>query len=853
MKIAQINTYDIQGGAARAAYRLHQGLLLTGHHSILLSKYRISADPTVQQIAAISGVNPAQESSFSAIQTHYINENRTPLSNTLFSLPYPGTDLSQLQSIVAADVINLHWVADFQSPITIKRLAALEKPMIWTLHDMWAFTGGCHYSAGCRGYQLSCNACPQLMDDPFDLAAVLLKDKLECFSKANLTIVAPSRWLSDCARQSQLFKRYRVEVIPYSLETESLFTPLEKPIAKQILGIPAETITLLFGAGTATEARKGFAELVQTIQVCLKEPRFRQLAADGKLEILCFGYPSELLSDLRDQGVSVRSFGAIDSDHRLSQIYAAADLLVLPSLEDNLPNTMLEAMSCGTPVVAFAVGGILDLVEDRVTGRVAPLRDTQKLAEAILDCIFDPEQRQAMGRVSRQHMVENYAMPVQAQRYLALYQELLKANSRVLYRDSTMTGTNVTDALETSTGDSLGQIANQLALNIVTANLQQTQATLKQLKVDFQRSQLELRQIQLELEQEKAANCKLSTANHKLKAVFSTEQQITTQLRTQLQSSEIVRAQLIQELRHSNEHLRHRIQEIHTAYNQQIQEAKQSTNALRKQLKTKIKELTQQNAELTHSVEQLDCELQYLSTSRAAIRKLLKTMLRKIGLYNFVYQNSKSFVSFYNLCLRDKWKPATLSEGKFDRSEANLQKTLELIPDSTAQLQLSQPKAGTGAQPQVDDLKFSTVDMEASVIEALVVARSLGLEIRADSDLSTLEFLSDLIQQIKTILCVEPPPTVIPLLQSFAKQGAKVICVGCQVQDEPTLQNYGLQATNLDLGTWMMQTGQTDLCYYDAIYLNPETSEENLLLLQGRLAPHAKIITSDATVENSYV
>ncbi|NJN85117.1 MAG: glycosyltransferase [Leptolyngbyaceae cyanobacterium SL_7_1] len=422
MKVILISTYDVEGGAARAAHRLHQGLRQIGQDVLMLSRYKVSSDDTIGRINPLLGVGIDRLEQLQAIQDEYINANRTNLSNTLFSLPYPGFDLSQLACVQEADIINLHWVAYFQSPHTIKKLLDLGKPIVWTLHDMWAFTGGCHYSSGCTKYKDDCGSCPQLLSDPFNIAALVLKDKIESILGENLTIVTPSRWLADCARESRLFKHNSIHVIPYGIEAD-VFTPLPKPDAKQQLGIDSNKITLLFGAGTGVELRKGFAELVEAVQYCLENLKFQQLVVDGLIEILCFGYPSQLLDLL---AIPVRSLGVVTSDHQLRTIYSAADYFILPSLEDNLPNTMMEAMSCGTPVIAFDSGGIPDMVENGITGRLVPTKDTRKLAHAILDCVFDLTDRQRMSIACREVIGNKYSISVQAERYVSLFQKLLE-------------------------------------------------------------------------------------------------------------------------------------------------------------------------------------------------------------------------------------------------------------------------------------------------------------------------------------------------------------------------------------------------------------------------------------------
>lgn len=426
MKIVQISTYDIRGGAARAAYRLHQGLLGIGEDCRMLVKHKETACDSVFAITPTSPAASQDESLFLGkfIQEYYLDSHRTEISNTPFSLPYPGHDLSVLPLVQKADILNLHWVArDYQSPTTLQSLFALGKPVVWTLHDQSAFTGGCHYSAGCGKYRRDCMACPQLADDPFHLPAAILKDKSQLFQGANLTIVTPSQWLAACAKESWLLKDRRIEVIANSLETD-IFSPLPKAKAKANFGLPAETITLLFGAEFVDVDRKGLRELMAAIRLCLEDTKFKELVADDKIRLLCFGRANE---DLDGLGVPLVPLGYLDSDEAIRYAYAAADLFILPSLEDNLPNTMLEAMSCGTPIVGFDVGGIPDAVTHGITGQLAPAGDARQLGQAMLSLVFDPDRREEMGQICRSTALEKYALSVQARNYTDLYRELCQA------------------------------------------------------------------------------------------------------------------------------------------------------------------------------------------------------------------------------------------------------------------------------------------------------------------------------------------------------------------------------------------------------------------------------------------
>jgi len=427
MKILQISTYDIRGGAARAAYRLHQGLREIGQDCRMLVRHKDSSDDSVFCVAPQNKKKGNGEEFFldAVIQGQYINSHRTDISNTMFSLPYPGYDLSRLSMVREADIINLHWVTQYQSPFTLHSLFSLGKPVVWTLHDQWPFTGGCHYAAGCEKYCKNCVACPQLADDPFGLPDAVLKDNLTLFDEACLTIVTPSRWMGARAKESKLFGNMRVEVIPNSLETD-VFVPLPKAKAKESLGLSIDTVTLLFGAEYGTEKRKGLRQLGEAIEFCLKDNDFQSLVKHDKVRMICFGNPGNELSAI---GIPVTSLGYLKTDEEVRTAYSAADVFVQASLEDNFPNTMLEAMSCGTPVAAFEVGGMPDLVKSGVTGELAPLGDTKQLGDAILSLILDSDRRESMGKECRRQIEEEYGLGVQAGGYLKLYEGLLPENN----------------------------------------------------------------------------------------------------------------------------------------------------------------------------------------------------------------------------------------------------------------------------------------------------------------------------------------------------------------------------------------------------------------------------------------
>lgn len=422
MNIAIVNTRELLGGAARAANRLCKGLRTIGQQPAMIVRSRDTAHPCVCRVDVKSSSFFSEQEVSRAAQYLTIDAKRSERSNTLFCLPYPGIDLSTLEPIRQADIINLHWLAQFQSVESIALLLALGKPVVWTMHDENAYTGGCHFTAGCTGFQAGCKECPQLTDNPYLLPAHILESKLRewlPFQK-NLSIVTPSSWLAQRVRTSKLFQEANVEVIPNSLETD-VFRPLDKREARSALKLNQEALYLLFNTPPHMERRKGFPELLKTLRLCLKNDTFKQMALNGKIQLLIVGISRPKSIKL---GIPTRAFGYVHSDRQLAQLYSAADLFILPSLEDNLPNTMLEAMACATPVVGFSTGGIPEMVRDGETGYVVPSLDCERMAEVILDLVFSPQKRAQMGRNCRRLIEERYKLEDQAAAYMKLFKRL---------------------------------------------------------------------------------------------------------------------------------------------------------------------------------------------------------------------------------------------------------------------------------------------------------------------------------------------------------------------------------------------------------------------------------------------
>lgn len=474
--VLQIGTYYRKGGAARAMQRLHRGLIECGHASQIVSRER----PATDSIICIKPLDTERDRKehflSSVIQRFYIDSSRTALSNTLFTFYQPGLDLTCLEIAHSADIIHLHWIIDEMTPQMVKQLTSLKKPIVWTLHDQWAFTGGCHYSAGCMEYCSNCESCPQLDRDPLKITETLLKDKKELFDNPLLTIVTPSQWMADCAAKSTVFRNHRIEVIPNGIET-SVFSPMPKAYAKKMIGINERSKTILFCAFAGDEKRKGFSDFTAAIGYAMSNFEFRRKVEKSELELLFLG-GSEQTFDQTE--LPVKNLGLFDSDAEITMAYAAADLFVLPSLEDNFPNTMLEAMSCGTPLIAYSTGGIPEAITDGDNGLIVPTGDYRKLGDAICSLMENEELLKHMGRRAREKALREFTIDTQATRHSHLYETLLRDKSKLpkksspIHKRAAQFGNiahngNVHTAIATSIGPRSDLIFDAVLLNSLNA------------------------------------------------------------------------------------------------------------------------------------------------------------------------------------------------------------------------------------------------------------------------------------------------------------------------------------------------------------------------------------------------
>ena len=359
-------------------------------------------------------------------------DETSPLERTFFSQDRTMFYSDPLMHMPPGDLIHLHWVADFLDYEAFFSWLPNRMPLVFTLHDMANFTGGCCYDMGCGRFAQECGACPQLgSGDESDLTRQIWRRKQEYYESLNsdrVMVVTPSRWLEAEVSRSSLLSRFPRSVIPYGLDLE-VFQPRDRRVAREVLGIPAETRVLLFIAAGIHEPRKGFTLLSRALD---------GIESHSKILLLCVG-PGAPADFPRCPCTHI---DGVTNDRFLSFIYSAADVLVAPALADNLPNTILESIACGTPVVAFAAGGVQDAVRPGVTGLLATPGDAVELRHALLDLLDNDVKREELSRKCRQVAVAEYDLGVQAHRYLKLYEKLWPAESASLISQSTVQTVN---------------------------------------------------------------------------------------------------------------------------------------------------------------------------------------------------------------------------------------------------------------------------------------------------------------------------------------------------------------------------------------------------------------------------
>lgn len=417
-KVVHLSISDINGGAAIAALRIHNAQLKSGIDSKLLVQSKLSDNSNV-----ISLVQTPLDKIKRYIRVFLDKLTFKTLSlskRERFTFPNFGMDLSNNDLVREADVINLHWINEgFLSLKSILLLAALKKPLVFTLHDMWAFTGGCHYNHGCEKFINNCGNCPALkFRGENDLSRKIYKMKSRAFKDLNFSAVTPSNWLNAEAKKSSLFRNRKIRTIHNPVNT-GIFKPNEKLNSCKKLNLPTEKNLILFSAMELINERKGLRYLISALKIISKnQPEYLE-----NTNIVILGLTAGM--ELSEIPFQIHIFGKITNENKLVDCYNAADIYVTPSLQDNLPNTVVESLSCGTPVVAFNTGGMPDMIEHLKNGYLAELKSSEDLAAGMVTLLSDPKVLLKMKEKCRETALEKFNEETIANQYSAYYKELL--------------------------------------------------------------------------------------------------------------------------------------------------------------------------------------------------------------------------------------------------------------------------------------------------------------------------------------------------------------------------------------------------------------------------------------------
>lgn len=413
MKVIQLNRSDIEGGAARAAYRIHHSLREAGVDSQMWVDIAASGDwtvqgPTTRLCKGLVKVRPV----LSSLLFKFVFKTANPVVHS--PAAFPSCRISALNDS-HADVLHLHWVQG--EMLSVADIGHLRKPVVWTLHDMWAFCGAEHYAEDFRWRDGYVKGNRPAYESGFDINRWTWQRKRKCWQQP-MHIVTPSRWLAKCARESELMRDWPVTVVPNPIDTQQ-WQPLEQSLARKLLGLPIDVPLLLFGAiGGSQDPRKGFDLLQAALRHLRGELPELQLVVFGQLRPK---HPPDL-------GFPVIYTGHLHDELSLRALYSAADAFLLPSRQDNLPNTGVESLACGTPVVAFDACGLPDIVIQKETGYLAKPFDPEDLARGIHWVLSDRVRLIKLGESARAQALARFDSAVIAARYKKIYEAAIVQN-----------------------------------------------------------------------------------------------------------------------------------------------------------------------------------------------------------------------------------------------------------------------------------------------------------------------------------------------------------------------------------------------------------------------------------------
>lgn len=416
MKIVLLNQSDYGGGAFIAGYRFHKAFLQAGVNSTMLVADKKTDDFTVL----------AEDTKLGKVKTKVAsNLDSLPLKlypqrqNTMFSSQWFPNSVEERVQQINPELVHLHWINS--GYLRIETLGKFNKPLVWTFHDMWPFTGGCHVSKDCLGYTKDCGSCPQLHSNKQkDLSRWIWQRKFKVWKNLNLSIVTPSHWLADCVRSSSLFQNFRIRVIHHGLDLKK-YQSIEKNLARKILNLPTNKQLVMFGASGLNlhDPNKGFRFLSSALQSL---DRFEW---KDKIELVIFG--SSRPRNPIELGFKTHYIGRFHDDISLAIAYSAADVIVVPSQQESFGLVACESLACSTPVVAFNTTGLKDIIDHQYNGYLATPFEYEDLAYGIT-WVLSNEYQQKLSGNAREKAEREFNIDKQTNLYLSLFAEILGQN-----------------------------------------------------------------------------------------------------------------------------------------------------------------------------------------------------------------------------------------------------------------------------------------------------------------------------------------------------------------------------------------------------------------------------------------
>lgn len=420
MKILHVNRDDTEGGAARAALRLCRAQRKNGIDSNIFVQNKNSQEKYVIKTKE-DGLLPNYIKTF--ISRRIVSMQRSCGNNGLHSINiFNNARVIKYINESDADIVNLHWLC--WEMMSVEDIGKIKKKIIWTLHDMWPFSGGEHYDDDVypgryTGAYTSKNKLANTRG--IDLNKYVWERKIKNWIGLDMCFVAPSRWMANCARNSAIGRGFPVRVVPNCIDT-NLFRPIEKNTIRSDMNIPEDNIVILFGAMSSTsDRRKGFHLMQGAFEFLLS-----RLSNKKNITILIYGGDS----DIKIPGFDVRSFGYVNDDALLVKLYNAANLMLVPSLQENLSNAIMESIACGTPVCCFKIGGNSDMVIDGVTGYICENVNSEEYAETILRGLNNAK-NSGMRSNCVEYVMNNFSEAVVVNKYTEVYNEKLQGRSDV--------------------------------------------------------------------------------------------------------------------------------------------------------------------------------------------------------------------------------------------------------------------------------------------------------------------------------------------------------------------------------------------------------------------------------------